>query len=111
MFFGQTKACKAMDRKRLGDESSAGSAIEVPTRQTGDRPALQEALEGFTMFSGRFESLREDDLAGRDRVKQGQQACWRGIRCQSEIGRRDIEPRSVPAVLVPRDGHQVVSPS
>jgi hypothetical protein len=55
-----------MDRERLSDEPGTGGTIEIPTRQTRDRPPLQKDLEGFTMFSGRLESLGEDDLAGGD---------------------------------------------
>ena len=111
MFLGQTKACQTMHGKRLGHETGASGTIEVPTGQTRDRPPLQKDLKGFTMFSGRLESIEEDDLPGRDRVKQGQQAGRRGVRRQSEISRRDIQPRSVPTLLVPRDGRQVVSPT
>ena len=40
MLVGQAEACQAMDGKRLRHESRAGRAIEIPTWETGYRPAL-----------------------------------------------------------------------
>ena len=92
-----------MHGKRLGHEPGAGGAIEVPARETGDRPALQEDLERFAMLGGGFEPLREDDFPGRDRVKQWQQARRRGVCRQAEISGRDIKPGRMPTLLIPGD--------
>ena len=40
MFLGQAETRQPVDGKRLCHEPGTGGAVEVPARQTGDRPAL-----------------------------------------------------------------------
>ncbi len=73
MLVGQTEAGQPMDGERLRDEAGAGGTVEVPARQAGDRPTLQEDFEGLAIGRGRLESFGQDDFTGRDRVKQRKQ--------------------------------------
>ena len=109
MFVGQTEAGQSVDGERLRDEAGAGGTVEVPARQAGDRPALQEDFQSFAIGRGRLEAFRQDDLTGGDRMEQRKQTRRAAIGSQPEIGRRDVEPGGVPALLVPAERGQVVA--
>ena len=79
MFIGQTEAGQTMDGERLRDEAGAGGTVEVPARQAGYRPALQEDFQGFAIGRGRLEAFGQDDLAGRDRMQQRKQTRRAGV--------------------------------
>ena len=109
MFVGQTEAGQPMDGKRLSDQARAGGAVEVPARQPGDRPTLQEDFEGLAIGRGRLESFGQDDFAGRDRMKQREQTRRAAVCSETEISRRDVEPGGMPTLLVPTERGQVVA--
>ena len=64
MPFVQTKTGETMDREGLSDEPRTCGTFKVPSGETGDCSTLQKDLEGFAIFSRRFEPLREDNLTG-----------------------------------------------
>ena len=72
MFVSQAEAGQTVDGKRLRHEPGSGGAIEVPARQTRDRPALQEDFQRFAVFGRRLKPFGQDDLARGDRVEQRQ---------------------------------------